>query len=518
MELRYLEFLKHVARRRRRVYLDHNATTPVSRRVRRRMNHVLKHGHGNPSALHESGRRAAALVEEARLQVAEAIHAGPGEVYFTGCATESNNAVLKSLADRFYPQRKKIVSTPIEHPSVLRALDYLQGRGIVVEYCPVDRQGRVRLDALAKLVDGDTFLVCCMLANNEIGTIQDIAAVAGIARRHGVLVLADCVQALGKISIDVRGWGIDYASFSAHKLYGPKGVGALYVRKGSPFSPWMHGGHQENGMRAGTESLHNIAGFGAACAQVGKLLARAERIRALKGRLLQMLKAVKPDLVVNSPDERCLPNTLSVTLPGVDQAEMMAVLDHYGVAVSAGSACSSQDDRPSPTLKAIGLSDQAARQTLRISLGYATSQRDIRYAARVFRDHLLGRSLFVDMIAPGRLDEAAVFDEATYILDVRPQFLRRKFAGLPNSHEAPFVSLGKYLPQLPRDRRILAVCQHGNLSYIAAYYLRSKGFTRVGSLKGGVAGWKARHADLYQKHAGKNITALRQEKQRFSLD
>jgi len=333
-----------------------------------------------------------------------------------------------------------------------------------------------------------------------------------------VLVLADCVQALGKIPIDVRGWGIDYASFSAHKLYGPKGVGALYVKQGSPFAPLMHGGHQENGMRAGTESLHNIAGFGAACEAVNKLLAGAERIRTLKNQLVERLREVKPDLVVNSPDEGCLPNTLSVTLPNVDQAEMMAVLDHHGIAVSAGSACSSLDDRPSPTLKAIGLSDQASRQTLRVSLGRATSQRDIRYAARVFRDHLLGRFLFVDMIAPGRLDEAALFDEATYILDVRPQFLRRKFAGLPNSHEAPFVSLGKYLPQLPRDRRILVVCQHGNLSYIAAYYLRSKGFTRVGSLKGGVAGWKARHADLHQKHAGKNITALRQEKQRFPLD
>ncbi|MCX6555610.1 MAG: aminotransferase class V-fold PLP-dependent enzyme [Candidatus Aminicenantes bacterium] len=508
MEIRQLEFLKHLRLFKRHVYLDHNATTRVSGRVRRKMNQVLKHDYGNPSALYELGRRAAEVMAEARQQVADAIHADPGEIYFTGCATESNNAVLRSLSGYFYPGKKKIVSTPIEHPSVLRTLEFLQTRGIAVEYCPVDRQGRVLPDELEGMIDGDTFLICCMLANNEIGTIQDIAAIAGIAKRHGVLVLSDCVQALGKIPIDMHGWGIDYASFSAHKLYGPKGVGALYVRQGSPFAPFMHGGHQENGMRAGTESLHNIAGFGAACRDVGRLLARAERIRALKSRLVRRLREIEPDGAIHSPDADGLPNTLSITFPNVSNAGLLAALDQRGIAVSAGSACSSQDDRPSPTLKAIGLSDRAARETIRVSLGCGTSARDIRYTLKVIRDHVAGRTLLVNMILPAQLDEAILFDQGSYILDVRPQFQRRNFAGLPNSHEMSFVAVEKYLRLLPRDKHILVVCHRGYLSQIAAYYLRSKGFERVSSLRGGVAGWKARQGDLYQKYAGQNVTVL----------
>jgi cysteine desulfurase len=512
MDMRQLEFLKHLRLFKRQVYLDHNATTPVSRRVRRKMNQVLKHCYGNPSALYGSGRKSAAVMAEARQHVAAAIHAEPGEIYFTGCATESNNAVLKSISHCFYPKKKKIVSTRGEHPSVLRTLEFLQAQGIVVEYCPVDRHGRVRLDELEKMIDGETFLVCCMLANNETGTIQDIQAIAKIARRHDALLLSDCVQALGKIPIDVHGWGIDYASFSAHKLYGPKGVGALYVRQGSPFAPFIHGGHQEGGMRAGTEGLHDIAGFGAACQDVNKLLARAEAVRALKQRLIRGLEEIKPDLAVNSPAADCLPGTLSVTFPNVNNRGLLAALDQRGIAVSAGSACSSHDDRSSSTLKAIGLSDQAARETIRVSLGRDTSARDIRYALRAFRDHFAGRTLLVDMIEPAQLDEAVLFDEHTYVLDVRSQSLRRKFKGLPNAHEASFAALEKYLRQIPKEKHIVVACQGGGLSYIAAYYLRSKGFGHVSNLRGGVSGWKKRHGDLYQKHAGLNVTVLQPER------
>ena len=508
MEIQQLAFLKHLLRFKRHVYLDHNATTPVSRHVRRRMNHVLKHCYGNPSSLYGIARKSAEIMEEARQQVADAIHADPDEIFFTGCATESNNAVLKSVSNYFYPKKRKIISTPIEHPSVINTLEFLKTQGIVVEYCPVDRQGRVPLAELEKLIDEETFLVCCMLANNEIGTIQDIPAIAKIARQHGVLMLSDCVQALGKIPIDVHGWGIDYASFSAHKLYGPKGIGALYVKQGSPFAPFMHGGHQEDGMRAGTESLHNIAGFGAACQDVNKLLAHTKQIRGLKRQLIQRLKEIKPDCVINSPEADCLPNTVSMTFPNVGNAGLMAMLDYHGIAVSAGSACSTQEDKPSRVLKAIGLSDQAAQETIRVSLGCSTSARDIRYTTRVFRDYLEGRTLLVNMIAPAQLNEAILFDEQTYILDVRPQFLRRRLKGLPNSHEASFVSIEKYLHQLPKDKHIVVVCQGGHLSYIVAYYLKSKGFEHVRSLRAGVAGWKVRRSDLYQKHAGQNITVL----------
>ncbi len=508
MEIQRLEFLKHLLRLKRRVYLDHNATTNVSRRVRRKMNHVLKYCYGNPSSLYGIGRKSTEIIEQARQQVADAIHADPNEIYFTGCATESNNAVLKSVSNYFYPQKKKIISTPIEHPSVLNTLEFLKTQGIAVEYCPVDRQGRVVLAELERLIDDETFLVCCMLANNEIGAIQDIPAIAKIARQRGVLVLSDCVQAFGKIPIDVHGWGIDYASFSAHKLHGPKGIGALYVRQGSPFAPFMHGGHQEGGLRAGTESLHNIAGFGAACQDVDKLLAHTEQIRALKLQLIQRLKEIKPDCVINSPEADCLPNTVSITFPNVDNAGLMAMLDYHGIAVSAGSACSSRENKPSRVLKEIGLSDQAAQETIRVSLGHNTSVRDIRYTTRVFQNYVEGRALLVHMLAPAQLNESILFDEQTYILDVRPQFLREAFPGLPNSHEASFVSIEKYVHQLPGDKRILVVCHGGHLSYIVAYYLKSKGFEHVSSLQAGISAWKARRGDLYQKYAGQNIAVL----------
>lgn len=513
MEIQQLEFLKHIFRFTRQVYLDHNATTPVSSQVRRKMNQVLKNHYGNPSSFYGMGRKSAELIEQARKQVAEAIHADPVEIVFTGCATESNNAVLQSLSAHFYPAKKKIVSTPIEHPSVTNTLTYLQTRGVVVETCAVDSQGRILLADLEKRVDDDTFLVCCMLANNETGAIQDIAAVTRIAKQHGALVLTDCVQALGKMPIDVHAWGVDYATFSAHKLYGPKGVGALYVKQGSPFTPLLHGGHQENGLRAGTESLHNIVGFGAACQEVNWLLAHAEQIRALKQQLIRQLREIKPDCVINSPEEAdCLPNTFSITFPGVDNAGLMAFLDYSGIAVSAGSACSTGDDAPSHVLKAIGLSDQAARSTIRISLGCDTSARDLQFTARMIRDYIEERTSLVNMLGPAQLNETILFDEDTYILDVRPPETRKQAKGLPNAHEVAPLAVEKYLGQIPRDKQILVYCPGGGLSFIVSYYLKAKGFKRVTNLRGGLDAWMERRPDLYQKYAGQNVTVLQPDK------
>lgn len=508
MEIQQLVFLKHVIRFRRRVYLDYNATTPVSSRVRQAMERVLRVHYGNPASFYRLGRKAAKLMERARQQVANAIHADPSEIYFTGCATESNNSVLKSVSAEFFPQKRKIISTPIEHPSIIKTLEHLQTQGVLVEYCRVDRQGRVILEELEKQVDGDTFLVCCMFANNETGVLQDLPAVVKIARQHGALVLTDCVQALGKVPVEVHAWDVDYASFSAHKLYGPKGIGALYVKQGCPISPLLHGGHQEGGMRAGTESLHNIVGFGAACQEVEQLLARVEQTRALKQQLIDLLKGIKPDCVINSPEAECLPNTVSVTFPNAENADLMAVLDDHGIAVSAGSACSTGEDTPAHVLKAIGLSDQEARQTIRISLGRYTSTRDIQYTARVIRDYSVGRASTVHMLAPAQLNETLLFDQDTFVLDVRPPEDRKRQKGLPNSHEVSPLWVESYLKQLPKDKRILVVCPGGGLSVVVSFYLKSKGFPRVTNLVGGLDAWRERRGDLYQKHAGHNITVL----------
>lgn len=511
MEIKYFEFLKYLIRFNRQVYLDHNATTPVSGIVRNKMDQALKYHYGNPSSFYGMGRKSAGLLEEARGHLAKAVHADPSEIHFTACATESNNAVLKSVSAHFFPKRKKIVSTPIEHPSVMNTLAYLETQGVIVEYCPVDDTGRVLLAELEKQVDDDTFLVCCMLANNETGVIQDLKAVANIARQHGALVLTDCVQALGKIPIDLHAWDVDYAAFSAHKLYGPKGIGALYVKQGSPFTPFLHGGHQEGGLRAGTESVHNIVGFGAACQEVDRLLADAGRMRALKRDLIQRLKEIKPDCVVNSPEieSDCLPNTLSITFPGVDNAGLMGMLDYRGISVSAGSACSTGEDTPSHVLKAIGLSDTAARETIRISLGHGTSARDIQYVARVVRDYIEGRISFVNMLAPAQLNENILFDKTTFILDVRPQDDRNKFKGLPNSHEVNPLFVEKYLKQLPRDRQILVYCPGGGLSVMISYYLKAKGFKKITNLRGGLDAWRKRRGDLYEKYAGQNVIVLK---------
>jgi cysteine desulfurase len=450
------------------------------------------------------------VVEQARKHVSQAIHADPSEVIFTACATESNNAVLKSVAAYIYPHKKKIVSTSIEHPSVLNTLAYLKTQGMVVEYCPVDNKGRVLLAELEKRVDQETFLVCCMLANNETGVIQDLMAVTKIARQHGALVLTDCVQALGKIPIDVHAWGVDYASFSAHKLYGPKGIGALYVKQSSPFTPLLHGGHQESGMRAGTESLHNIVGFGAACQDVDNLLAHAEQTRALKRQLIRRLKEIKPDCVINSPEteSECLPNTLSITFPGMENAGLMGILDYRGIAVSAGSACSTGEDTPSHVLQAIGLSDQAARETIRISLGHRTSAKDIQYMTRVVQDYIEDRTPFVNMITPVQLNENILFNENTFILDVRPPVDRKRYKGMPNSHEIDPLSVEKYLKQLPKEKQILVYCPGGGLSIMVSYYLKAKGFKRITNLRGGLDSWRKRRNDLYQKYAGQNVTVL----------
>ncbi len=508
MEIQMLEFLKHLIRFNRQVYLDHNATTPVSDRVRRKMDHVLKYHYGNPSSLYGIGRKSAELMEQARQQVADAIHADPPEIYFTGCATESNNAVLKSVSAYFFPKKKKIISTPIEHPSVINTLTHLETQGMIVEYCPVGGNGRILLAELEKLMDEETFLVCCILANNETGVIQDIQAVTKIAKQFGALVLTDCVQAFGKIPIDVHDWGVDYASFSAHKLYGPKGVGSLYVKKGSPLTPLLHGGHQESGLRAGTENLHNIVGFGAASQDVNKLLAHTGETRVLKRQLIQQLKEIKPDCVINSPEEEGLPNTVSITFPNVDNAGLMAMLDYHGVAVSAGSACSTGEYTPSYVLKAIGLTDQAARETIRISLGRNTSARDIRYTTLVIQDYLAGRTPLVNMITPAQLNETILFDERIYILDVRPPVDRNRFKGLPNSHEVNPISVEKYLKQLPRDKQILVYCPGGGLSLMVSYYLKAKGFKHIINLRGGSDAWRKRRGDLYLKYAGQNVTVL----------
>lgn len=508
MDLRKLTFLKYLQIFKRQVYMDHNATTEVSNQVRKKINNTLKSSYGNPSSVYALARKSTEVIDKARKQVAKAINSDPQEIYFTSCATESNNSILKSVSKCFFPTKKKIISTPIEHSSVISTLDFLKTQGIKVEFCPVDHYGRILLKNLESLIDEETFLICCMAANNEIGTIQDIKKITDIAKKYGVLVMSDCVQAIGKIPIDVHDWGLDYASFSAHKLYGPKGCGVTFIKQGSQFVPFIHGGHQENGMRAGTESIHNIAGFGEACKDINKLLKYSGKIEHLKCELVERIKRIKPDCIINSADSGSLPNTISITFPNINNTGLLAMLDFHGIAVSSGSACSSTQDNPSHVLKAIGLTDQSARETIRFSLGHSNSINDIKYTVKIIKKFIENGTNGIDMITPSQLNETYLNDKQLYIVDVRPGIMRKAVKSLPNSHEVSFMSLEKYIHHFPKDKQILVVCQRGHLSFIAAYYLKSKGFSRVCSLNSGVCGWMRQRNDLYQRFGGQNINVL----------
>lgn len=373
---------------RKQIHFDNNATTQVSRPVRKTIKRALKYSWGNASSAYFRGKKSAMLLEKSREEVSKAINAHPHEVYFTSCATEANNAILKTLSETFHPTKKKIISSPTEHASVHQSLEYLQGKGIIVEFCEIDKNGFISLKHLKKLIDNDTFLICCMLANNETGTIQNIAQVSAIAKENGILLFSDCVQAFGKIPIDVKELGVDYATFSAHKLYGPKGTGAMYAKITSPVSPFIHGGHQEEGLRAGTESIHNIAGFATACKSVPKLLQHAPKLEQLKEYFIDQIKTVMPSVQLHSPTQSCLPNTINISFPGIRNSELMLMLDYYGIAVSSGSACSAQLNKPSHVLLAMGLSEKEIDETIRISFGKDTRKADIDYTIKMIRKFL----------------------------------------------------------------------------------------------------------------------------------
>jgi cysteine desulfurase len=475
---------------------------------------VLRRQPGNPSGAHGLSRRAATILHDSREAVARAVGAESDEILFTSGGSEANNQVLAAIAEAGHRDGVRILSTPIEHPSIVYPLQHLAAGGCKVEWLPVDAQGRVRMPDLERLLEEEASLLCCMLANNEIGTIQDLPAISLLARSRGVPLLCDCVQALGKVPVAVRELGVDYASFSAHKLHGPKGVGALYVRRGAAIAPLVRGGHQESNLRAGTEAVHNIAGFAEACRALPELLARRGAIASRRDALLAELRALRPDLVVYSPSEDCLPNTLSVRFPGERNAELIAVLDMAGIAVSAGSACSTGDTSPSHVLTAIGVSEDEANETIRISLGDRTSARDIRLVARTLGDFFSGATPAVPVVRPSDVDEAFLDDDANFVLDVRFGVERRLMKGLPNAHEASMIAFGRYLHQIPEDKNILVVCSMGVDATAIAYGLHKRGYRNVSLLLGGVLGWQLAHPGLYRRLAGRNTIPLTPRRRR----
>ncbi|MEE2710830.1 MAG: cysteine desulfurase NifS [Gemmatimonadota bacterium] len=364
----------------RRVYMDHNATTPVRSEVLAAMMPFFQERFGNASSVHTFGQESRAPIEEARDHVAALIGARVGDVYFTSGGTESDNMAVKGIAFANRDRGNHIITTEIEHSAVLRSCAFLEQEGFSVTYLPVDRYGLVHPDDVARAVTDRTILITIMHANNEIGTIQPVGDIGAVARDSGVYFHSDAVQSAGKIPIDVEASHIDLLSISAHKFYGPKGVGAIYIRKGIEFEPTNHGGHHEKNMRSGTENTTGIIGLGRASELAhAEQEAEARHLTGLRERLQQGITEEIEDCCVNGHPEQRLPGTLNVSFPGAEGESLILSLDLKSIAVSSGSACTSGSIEPSHVLAALGLDPQTALSSLRFSLGRGNTMEDVDY-------------------------------------------------------------------------------------------------------------------------------------------
>ena len=365
----------------KRVYADYNATTPLKDEVRAAMISDFDI-FGNASSMHASGRLAHARVEEARAAVGKLLGAPVADIIFSSGGSESNNTVFETARHIASGQeaRREFIISAIEHPCVLNSGEYAKSLGFKVNILPVDEYGKIQMDAYKAALSEKTLLVSVMMANNEIGTIQDIKEITRLAKQAGALVHTDAVQAVGKIPVNVAELGVDYLTMSAHKIYGPKGIGALYVKKGAPLFPLIHGGHQEEGLRAGTYNNTGILGFGkAATLALQDLPEYMKKTSCLRLRLREGLVAKIPNIKINGHPVDVLPNTLNVSFPGAEGEAILLSMDMMGIEASTGSACASGSLEPSNVLMAIGIGPELAHGSIRFSLGWKTSEDDVDY-------------------------------------------------------------------------------------------------------------------------------------------
>jgi len=366
------------------IYLDHNATTPLDERVLEAMLPWLRGGWGNPSSVHAQGRAARAALEQAREQVAALAGAHPSQVIFTSGGTEANNAALKGVAARLPGAR--LAASAVEHASVQQPLAALGRAGWTVASIPVTDQGQVTAQAVEAALRDGARLVSVMWANNETGVVNAIGTIAGVVRAAGAVLHTDAVQALGKLPVDFAASGAHLMSVSAHKLNGPKGVGALLVDKAVDLEPLLHGGGQEKGRRGGTENLAGIVGFGRAAELAqAELAARSSRMSALRQRLEHGLREQVPQAVVFAAQAERLPNTVFLALPGIDGETLLLELDRQGLALSSGAACGSGYSEPSHVLRAMGVTADLARCAVRVSLGAGNTEHDVDTLIAVLR-------------------------------------------------------------------------------------------------------------------------------------
>jgi cysteine desulfurase len=369
------------------IYMDHSATSPVNREVLEAMNPYFMDSFGNASTLYTLGREARTAMESARKQVASLIGASPEEVYFTSGGTESDNMAIKGTVNRLKDKGNHIITSAIEHPAVDETCKYLEKNGFQVTYLPVGEEGIVKVSDVEEAIGDKTILITIMHANNEIGTIQPIAEIGTLAKEKGITFHTDAVQTVGKIPVNVNELKADMLSISAHKLYGPKGMGALYIRKGVRIDPLFHGGGHERGIRPGTENVAGIIGLGKACQIAEENLEKnREYVSSLRDRLIKgVLEEIEASYLNGHPTKR-LPNNANFRFSSIEGESLVLQLDAKGIAASTGSACSSKKLEPSHVLMAIGLKEVDAHGSLRISLGNENTEEDIDYAINAIKE------------------------------------------------------------------------------------------------------------------------------------
>ena len=361
-------------------YFDNAATTKIKDEVLEEMLPYLKEEYGNASSLYSIGRKAKRAIEKARKQVAELINCKPEEIYFTSCGSESDNTVVKGIAKAYRKKGKHIITSKIEHPAILHTCQTLEKQGYRVTYLNVNKNGEIKLDELRRVISMDTTLISIMTANNEIGTIQPIEEISKIAKMYNIIFHTDAVQACGNIPIDVQKMGIDSLSLSGHKINAPKGIGALYVKKGIEFEKFIDGGHQENDKRAGTENVAEIVALGKAC-EIAKnnLENHMKYLKELRDYFITQVEENIPDVKLNGDREKRLPGNTNFSFKGIKGETLLLKLDEIGICASTGSACSSGIEASSHVLTAIGLSNELANSSLRVTFGEENTKEDVNY-------------------------------------------------------------------------------------------------------------------------------------------
>ena len=369
------------------IYLDNSATTKLDKEVLKEMLPYLQENYGNPSSAYRIGRENKAIIEDARKQVAKVLNANTEEIYFTSGGSESDNMALKGVAFANQDKGRHIITSKIEHPAVLDTCKELERHGFEITYINVDKNGIVDLKQLETSIREDTILISIMFANNEIGTIEPIKNIGRIAKQYNILFHTDSVQAIGNIKIDVKELGIDLLSLSAHKFYGPKGIGALYVRDGINFRKYLNGGHQERNKRAGTENVAGIVGLGKAITLAyNNFEDKNKYLYNLRTYLINEIKNNIPDIRINGDIEKRLQGNINISVNGVEADNILTELDKRGIFISTGSACTTGSIESSHVLKAIGLSDTDAHSSIRISLGKYNTKDELKHFSKELKE------------------------------------------------------------------------------------------------------------------------------------